>query len=586
MNELVQHGPPGAGASPAPSAGSGASGRVHTTLSGSDSSASDKIGSLLEGQGASRLVGTPYPRLFGRVAHGVAKVEVRAWDSALRNLRRVQESTLVSNVRHARGTELGRKLGFDGIDGYEAFRRRVPIGDYDTFSPYIDRMRAGERNLLVPEPIVYFGNSSGSSSHGKSKFLPISDRQIRFQQRAGADTVFRYLAWSGDTDFFSGFTLGLFPPTTMRPEGPVLITSNPALMMTKMPVVTRPVYLPHDDVRVIPNYEEKLGVIADRYLDYDVRAVAGTTCWFTLLFEKVLAAARARGRKARTVRDVWPNLHVLFGGGVSATPYLPVIRGLVGKGGPSGRDVTLVDTYNATEGGVYATSDFGGEDGMLVMPHRGTFFEFVPVDDRGKPSPRRVPIWAVERGVPYLIVVTTPSGLYAYELGDIVRFPSLSPLRMEFMGRISGCLSVTQELTTHVEIERAVAFASRACAVTTLDFGAAADVAVDGTAKSRYLLFVEFANANEGGGPTDLTAFARAFDEGLCKENRVYREHRAGEVALVAPRVVPLVAGGARSFLGEVTRGNVQGKFPRIIDDTRKELLWRHAAPGVRVTHG
>ena len=123
------------------------------------------------------------------------------------------------------------------------------------------------------------------------------------------------------------------------------------------------------------------------------------------------------------MRDVWPNLSVLFGGGVSATPYLPVIRGLVGNGGASGRDVTLVDTYNATEGGVYATSDFSGEDGMLVMPHRGTFFEFVPVDDRGKANPTRVPIWAVERDRPYLIVVTTPSGLYAYELP---RYRSLS----------------------------------------------------------------------------------------------------------------------------------------------------------------
>jgi hypothetical protein len=153
------------------------------------------------------------------------------------------------------------------------------------------------------------------------------------------------------------------------------------------------------------------------------------------------------------------------------------------------------------------------------------------------------------------------------------------------MGRVSGCLSVTQELTTHVEIERAVAFAARACGVTTLDFGAAADVAVDGTAKSRYLLFVEF---QDGAGPADLDAlakFSRAFDEGLCKENRVYREHRSGEVALVAPRVVPLVPGGAKRFLGEVTRGNVQGKFPRIIDDSRKELLWKHAAPNARVTH-
>lgn len=562
MNELVQHAPSGAGVRPV------AASTAHT--------ASNETPSSTRGEftGPSRLVGSPYPHLFGRLARRVAQVQVGAWDLALRRVKSVQESTLASLIRHSKDTEFGRKCGFAGIRDYEGFRRQVPVGDYDSFSPYIDRMRAGERGLLVPEPILYFGNSSGSSSHGKSKFLPISDRQIRFQQRAGADAVFRYLAWSGDTEMFTGYTLGLFPPTTMRAEGPVLITSNPALMMTKMPVVTRPVYLPHEDVRVIPNYDEKLAVIAERYLDFDVRAVAGTTCWFTLLFEKVLAAARARGRSARTVHEVWPNLRVLFGGGVAAAPYLPVIRGLVGDD-----DVTLVDTYNATEGGVYATSDFSGQDGMLMVPHRGTFFEFVPIEERGTPNPSRVPLWAVEPGRPYAIVVTTPSGLFAYELGDIVRFPSLDPLRIEFMGRVSGCLSITQELTTHVEIERAVAHAARACPSTTLDFGAAADVAVDGTAKSRYLLFVEF---QEGAAPADLTAFARAFDEGLCKENRVYREHRAGEVALVAPRVVPLVSGGARSFLGEVTRGNVQGKFPRIIDETRKELLWRHAAPPAR----
>ncbi|HLK39110.1 MAG TPA: GH3 auxin-responsive promoter family protein, partial [Polyangiaceae bacterium] len=365
-----------------------------------------------------------------------------------------------------------------------------------------------------------------------------------------------------------------FPPTTMRREGAALVTSNPALMMTRMPLVTRPVYLPEQDVRTIANYDEKLTVIAARYIDHDVRAVAGTTCWFTLLFDKVLAAARARGRRARSVSDVWPNLRVLFGGGVAATPYLPVIRELVGRS-----DVTLVDTYNATEGGVYAASDFRGEPGLLMLPHRGTFFEFVPLEERGRESPARVPLWAVEKDRLYAIVVTTVSGLYAYELGDIVRFASIDPLRIEFAGRLSGCLSVTQELTTHVEIERAVADATLATSSTTLDFGAAADVAVDGTAKSRYVLFVEF---QPGGAPADLAAFGRAFDEGLCKQNRVYREHRQGEVALVPPRVVPLVEGGARRFLEQVTAGNVQGKFPRIIDDTKKKLLLEHAAPSGR----
>jgi GH3 auxin-responsive promoter len=513
---------------------------------------------------------SPYPRVVGAALRRLSSLQVAAWDRSLRAVRRVQEEQLRSLLEHAKDTEFGRAHGFARIRDYQDFARQVPLGDYDSHSPYIERMRKGEANLLVPELVRYFGNSSGSSNHGRSKFLPITDRQIRHQQRAGTDTVMRYLHWSGDEGLFGGgFTLGLFPPITMREEGPVLITSNPALMMTKMPAITRPCYLPEEDVRRIADYDEKLGVIAARYFDHDVRAVTGTTCWFSLLFDKVLAEARKRGRRARSVREVWPNLRVLFGGGVSATPYLPVIRDLMGRD-----DVTLVDTYNATEGGVYAASDFSGARGMLMLPHRGTFFEFVPLEEHGSPSATRVPLWAVERNRPYAIVATTVSGLYAYTLGDIVRFPQTAPLRVEFVGRLSGCLSVTQELTTHVEIERAMEHAVREVPCTTLDFGAAADVGVDGTAKSRYLLFVEF---QEGAAPADVEAFAVAFDKGLGTENRVYREHRKGEVALLAPRVIPLRTGGARRFLEEVTRGNVQGKFPRIIDDTKKALLWKHA---------
>jgi hypothetical protein len=504
----------------------------------------------------------------GHVLRAAARVQVDRWDRALLDVRRVQEATLAELVHHARGTEFGRVHGFDRIRDYQSFACRVPIGDYDSFSPYIDRMRAGERNLLVPEFVRYFGNSSGSSNAGKSKFLPISERQIRFQRRAGTDTVLRYLRESGDGGLFSGFTLGLFPPTTMKREGPALVTSNPALMATKMPRFARPVYLPEDDVRRIANYEEKLRVIAERYLDHDVRAVTGTTCWFTLLFEKVLSVARARGRDARTVAEIWPNLRVLFGGGVAAAPYLPVIRRLVGRD-----DVTLINTYNATEGGVYAASDVAG-DGLLMLPHRGVFFEFLPVESRGG-ARARVPLWGVATDRAYSIVVTTASGLYAYELGDIVRFRSVDPPRVEFVGRLGGCLSVTQELTTHVEIENAVAQAASSCACTTLDFGAGADVGVDGSAKSRYALFVEF---QDGGEPPDLNAFAAAFDRGLCSQNRVYREHRLGEVALLPPIVVPLGSGGARRFLEQVTGGNVQGKFPRIVDDAKKRLLWEQVA--------
>jgi hypothetical protein len=514
---------------------------------------------------------SPYPAIVGTGLLAFARAKVALWDRALARTEAVQRRTLEDIVGRGEKTEFGRRFDLKRARSYEAFTKAIPVGDYDSFSPYIDRMRQGERNLLVPEFIRYFGNSSGTSSHGKPKFLPISETQIKHQGRAGADMLSRYLAWSNDKEFTRGYTLGLFPPTNMRREGRVLVTSNPALMSTRMPVFTRPMYLPNERIKRIAGYEEKLREIAETYLDWDIRALAGTTCWFTLIFEQVLEAARRRGRRVRTVSDVWPNLRVLLGGGVSAKPYLPVLQSLLGRD-----DLTLVDSYNATEGGLYATSDFSGERGMLMVPHRGTFFEFVPVENHEDPAPPRIPLWAVEANRPYAIVVTTTSGLYAYKVGDIVRFTSLRPHRIEFMGRLSGCLSVTQELTTHVEIERAVAHAAAKVPCRTLDFGAGADVGVDGSAKSRYALFVEF---DAGAEPSDMGAFAAAFDEGMCLENRVYREHRTDEVAILAPRVVQLIAGGAKRFLDEVTRGNVQGKFPRILDDERKGRLLSYARP-------
>jgi hypothetical protein len=108
-----------------------------------------------------------------------------------------------------------------------------------------------------------------------------------------------------------------------------------------------------------------------------------------------------------------------------------------------------------------------------------------------------------------------------------------------------------------------------------VDFGASAEVGVDGTTKCRYVLFAEF---GAGAAPADLRGFAAAFDEGLCKANRVYGEHRG--VALLEARVVPLVAGGARAFLEQVTRGRLQGKFPRILDEGRTAQIAAYAQHG------
>lgn len=506
-----------------------------------------------------------YPKVVGQAVLGAAYGRVILWDRALRHLEETQTKQLMPIIRHSEKTAFGRKHAFKNIRTVKDYQRMVPLGDYDSFSPYIDAMRTGERNLLVPEKIEYFGNSSGSSSQGKPKFLPISERQISLQKKAGADLLYRYLAAKGESDITGGYFLALAPPSGMKKEGPVWITNNPALAMQRMPQMAKVLQLPEPDIRAMENYDEKLVRIVERYFDHDVRVVSGTTCWLPILFDKLLEHAKGQGKQVSTVSQIWPNLKLLIGGGVSKDPYLKVIDERMGR-----TDYTLVDNYNATEGGFYACSDHVSPRGMLMIPDRGVFFEFVPLDDLEREHPRRLCLWEVETDTNYAIHVTTTSGLFSYRLGDIVRFASVNPHRIEFAGRLSGCLSVTQELTTHIEIEHAASAALSKHALRSVDYGCAADVGVSG-AKSRYVFFIEFEQTVDR---QTQNKFIASFDEALCQENRVYKEHRKDDLGILMPELVVMPKGTVKSYLGE--SGNVQTKFPRILDDYRKEKLRHH----------
>jgi hypothetical protein len=505
-------------------------------------------------------------RLVGPALWAAAQLRVARWNALMkspRKLREAQERTLLEHVRAAEGTDFGRAHGFGRIKSHRDFVERVPTRTYADFEPFLTRMRNGERDVLYPGFVYHWGQSSGTShTAAKNKFLPISQEQIRWQQRAGFDVLARYLTLWGDHEFPGGYLLGLFPPSTIQKVGPVGITSNPGIMQRRWPYPAKLLQLPKLPVRDIPNYEEKLEAMAEAYLDYDVTALTGTTCWFSVFFDHLFAAARRRGMNVQHIKDLWPNLRVLLGGGVPGEPYRKLIEGRMG------RPVALIETYSATEGGFFATTDSRADASMLMIPDRGVFFELVPRASIGDPNAKRMPLWDVEPGIDYALVLTTSSGLFAYALGDFVRFDRTFPHRMQFIGRSAGVLSLTQELTTTQEIERAVAQAARVAQCTSVEFAASAELGVDGTAKGRYLLFVEFEK-----NPTNLEAFVAAFDDELCAQNRVYREHRTKDVAILRPLVMPLSQGATQRFMKDLGHSNFQQKFPRILGPEKTELL-------------
>ncbi len=473
----------------------------------------------------------------------------------MRQLRRILDGV--------RGAELGRFHGVASIRSYEDFRDAVPLTTYDELWPQIERMMDGEPNVLVRGRPKYFANSSGSSGSGRNKLYPITQAQIRQQRHSAADALFATLSHRRTRDFLSGYTLGLFPPlATPTPGQRTVVTSNPALMISLMPALARLGYLPRGGALTETDYDNKLDLLAHDYLDYDVRTLTGTTCWFAFLLERVRDAAQRRFGKALPIRAIWPNLNLLVGGGVAPRPYLPAIEGLIGDD-----RFSFVNTYNATEGGIFAATDPPCEEGMLIIPHRGVFFELLPIDSG---SPSRMPLWEAQSDRTYELIVSTLSGLLAYRLGDLVRFPSLDPICVEFVGRAGGCLSTTQELTTHAEIEAATAEALAAAgAPPPIDFAVGAEQASAESSKPRYVLLAEF----EKGASIDEARLADAFDRALQSRNRVYREHREKDVGILPARFSSLAPGAAARFM-QLRRGaNVQAKFPRIVDEAERSIL-------------
>ena len=186
------------------------------------------------------------------------------------------------------------------------------------------------------------------------------------------------------------------------------------------------------------------------------------------LFERLIEVGKERlGRHVRTVCDVWPRLAVLVSFGMAFEPYLPTLQALVG------RPICYIDTYSSSEAGMTAIQDrqehtAGTLPGMLVLPDNGVFYEFVPLEEVGERNPRRLTLAEVEVGRPYEIVVSTNGGIWAYRMGDVVRFETVRPHRLVMAGRTRQSLSAFGEHVIAEELEKAV---MAGCAATGAEAG-------------------------------------------------------------------------------------------------------------------
>ncbi|MET0391108.1 MAG: GH3 auxin-responsive promoter family protein [Polyangiales bacterium] len=467
--------------------------------------------------------------------------------------RATQERVLFGLLRTAAETAFGRAHGFARIRSVTDFQQRVPLRRYAELAPWCTRALQGERDVLWPGKIPYFGMSSGTTAG--NKYLPISLASVRQQQRGGFEPIAAYVRAGGARDVMSGAAILLGGTTALetRASG-VLVGDNTGIMARHVPRFLQARQLPSPPVRALAAWDDKIAALAREAVTRDVRMIAGTPGWFTGLFDAVLAEAKRRGLPAQTITALWPRLRLLTGGGVRYAPYRAVIEARLG------RPVPYLDVYNATEGGIMAVQDRLDDPAMRLLPDAGVFYELVPLAELDAPSPRRLPLWEAEVGGVYALAVSTPSGLFGYIIGDCLRVVSTSPHRVLFEGRTAAFLNTCGEHVSQAELERAVAAACAEQDVVLAEFTVATRVSERSVARHAYFL--------ECDGPRpDPERLARAIDSDLARGNEDYSVHRSSALSLATPEVTLLPRGAFERFMRARNKLGGQHKVPRVLDD-------------------
>ncbi len=435
-------------------------------------------------------------------------------------------------------TEIGRQFGMGSIKSIEQFMTRVETFDYDAYSPYIDRARRGERDVVWNGEVKWFARSSGTTD--RSKYIPVtSDGLLRAHTQGTRDVAAIVSSLFPDTRAYDGKLLTLGGSRRVEREGERALTGDlSAILIENTRSVSGWFRTPSRDVALIADFEEKVETICRQTTKQNVTCFAGVPSWNLMLMQKVLEYT---GKES--LCEVWPNLELFVHGGVGFAPYAEHYKRTI----PSER-MRYINTYNASEG-FFSIADGSEQEDMLLMVDYGTFYEF----DNGHEI---VPLEGVKVGEVYELIITSCNGLWRYRIGDTVTFTSTKPYRIKIAGRTKQFINVFGEELMVANAELALSYACRETAADVSEY-TVAPVYMTNQEKGRHQWIIEFAKE-----PNDIARFAELLDAELQRLNSDYEAKRHS--TLSAPQIDVVEKGTFFGWLASQGKIGGQNKVPRL----------------------
>ena len=467
----------------------------------------------------------------------------------------LQREVLEHLLRRATDTEYGRNHLFNNTRGYDDFARNVPVNTYEELKEQIDRMRHGEQNVLWPGRVKWYAKSSGTTND-KSKFIPVTAEGLQHVHYAGGrDSIALYLMNRPDSRLFDGKGLilgGSHQPNYDVPNS--LVGDLSAILIENINPIVNLARVPKKQTALLSDFEVKRDRIAHETLTKNVTNISGVPSWMMSVLVRVLELS---GKQ--TIDQVWPNLEVFFHGGIAFTPYRHQYEQLIRS-----ERMQYMETYNASEGFFGIQSD-PNDSAMLLMLDYGCFYEFMPMEDLGTDHPNIVPIWGVETGKNYAMLISTSCGLWRYMIGDTVMFTSKNPYKFIITGRTKYFINAFGEELIQDNAERGLAYACEQTGAEVSEY-TAAPVFMNSHAQCRHQWLIEFASE-----PEDLEAFASLLDRKLQELNSDYEAKRYHDITLQHLEVIKARHGLFNDWLKSRGKLGGQNKVPRL-SNNRKHI--------------
>ncbi len=525
-----------------------------------------------------------------------------------------QEKILMQIMDENKDTEYGKKIGFKDVHSVEDFQRIVPLSTYDTYADYVDRMLDGEENLMMARKCKRYCTSSGSV--GKPKVLPKSGKDLWNMQCMGfaatpacAERWFKergkkfpkqmgpvaiILTGHKMKDGKMGNGAGQVPFTYLKPISRFFMTTPNDFMYPENEDAVDSTYfhlrfaLQRRDISFLGSMVVTLLTTMFDYLEGNWELICKDIEMGTIdpsikcppeLRKKWEKKFKPMPKRAAEIRRecekgfdtpiaprIWPDFVWSYGMvGSNLQFYVQKLRRHIG-------DAPIHNMgYAAAEGYMAMPVELDVNDYVLLP--RSIFFEFIPIDD--PECERPLTIGEVEVGKEYELIVTNFSGLYRYQIEDVVRvtgYYNKTP-KIEFLYRNNLAMNIANEKTTTQMVDWAAAKVQEELGITFKGYSFYDDTASEPV---RYMLLAE----PEGDISKDrIPEIEKSLDNWLNESNEKYFKYRRWGM-IGEPKVVFLKKDTYQDYRDMLKKqGKVLNQIKPVTvinTDERKEFFFAH----------